>query len=242
MADVELAIKIPEETYEYWKEHKHEYVLAEAIANGTPLPKGHGRLIDADRTINNGINKGFCDWYDEMKYADTVIEADKPGSEEYQMNETKFIISENQILSAVKHALELNIQEHRIVDILMHDIEGEIDTVLHNDCKEVRATSDNEIMTTELTLDNVEVAKEKLLAGSETELAGIVAVAVKAFDYLIELDSLASAEILKKAIKSLNDYRWNYGSDADVDVAIRIAIRHFRKILELKEAKGRDQC
>ena len=30
-------IDIPEETYEYWKEHKHEYVLAEAIANSTPL-------------------------------------------------------------------------------------------------------------------------------------------------------------------------------------------------------------
>ena len=52
MADIELVIKIPEETYEYWKEHKHEYILAEAIANGTPLPKGHGRLIDADICLN----------------------------------------------------------------------------------------------------------------------------------------------------------------------------------------------
>lgn len=46
MADIELVIKIPEETYEYWKEHKYEYVFAEAIAKGVILPKGHGDLID----------------------------------------------------------------------------------------------------------------------------------------------------------------------------------------------------
>lgn len=40
MKEVELVIKIPEETYEYWKEHKHEYVFAEAIANGVLLPEG----------------------------------------------------------------------------------------------------------------------------------------------------------------------------------------------------------
>lgn len=54
------------------------------------------------------------------------------------MNEPKFIISEKQILNAVKYALELNIQEQRIVDILMHDIEDEIETVLYDDCEEVQ--------------------------------------------------------------------------------------------------------
>ena len=34
---VKLIIEIPEETYEYWKTHKDEYVLAEAIKNGIPL-------------------------------------------------------------------------------------------------------------------------------------------------------------------------------------------------------------
>ena len=48
---VEVVIKIPVETYEYWKEHSHEYVLAEAIKNGTPLPKGHGRIADMDAAI-----------------------------------------------------------------------------------------------------------------------------------------------------------------------------------------------
>ena len=58
------------------------------------------------------------------------------------MNETKFIISEKQILNAVKYALELNIQEQRIVDILMHDVEDELETVLYDDCEEVQAESE----------------------------------------------------------------------------------------------------
>ena len=56
------------------------YGVVCAIMNGTPLPKGHGRLKDIDKIISEGTSKGFCDWYDEMKYADTVIEADKEAS------------------------------------------------------------------------------------------------------------------------------------------------------------------
>ena len=58
------------------------------------------------------------------------------------MNEPKFIISEKQILSAVKYALELNIKEKKIVDILMHDIEYEIETVLYDDCEEYNTESE----------------------------------------------------------------------------------------------------
>ena len=59
------------------------------------------------------------------------------------MSETKFIVSEKQILNVVKYALELNIQEQRIVDILMHDIEDELDTVLYDDCEEYEAESED---------------------------------------------------------------------------------------------------
>lgn len=52
-------------------------VILKAIKNGTVLPKGHGDLIDRQAIIDNGIEKGFCDWYDEIKYAPSVIEADK---------------------------------------------------------------------------------------------------------------------------------------------------------------------
>lgn len=59
------------------------------------------------------------------------------------MSESKFIISEKQILNAVKYALELNIQEQKIVDILMHDVEDEIETVLYDDCEEYTAESED---------------------------------------------------------------------------------------------------
>ena len=58
------------------------------------------------------------------------------------MNEPRFIITEKQILNAVKYALELNIQEQRIVDTLMHDVEDELETVLYDDCEEYKAESE----------------------------------------------------------------------------------------------------
>ena len=54
MADIELVIKIPEESYKKIKEqvNKRDYPdmqIGRAIADGTPLPKDHGRIIDADK-------------------------------------------------------------------------------------------------------------------------------------------------------------------------------------------------
>jgi len=53
MADIELAIKISEDSY---KATCNGYMLpsdvedvVNAIKNGIPLPKGHGRLIDSDK-------------------------------------------------------------------------------------------------------------------------------------------------------------------------------------------------
>jgi len=56
MTDIELVIKISEENYENIKEqvNKRDYPdmqIGKAIANGIPLPKGHGRLIDAGALI-----------------------------------------------------------------------------------------------------------------------------------------------------------------------------------------------
>jgi hypothetical protein len=55
------------------------YDILDAIKSGTPLPKGHGRLIDADElslTMAHMIDRMFvCD-------APTIIEADKAGDEE----------------------------------------------------------------------------------------------------------------------------------------------------------------
>ncbi len=54
MADVELVIRIPEEDYHFVKKQVSDGItnpLKICIAQGVPLPKGHGKLIDADRTI-----------------------------------------------------------------------------------------------------------------------------------------------------------------------------------------------
>ena len=76
MADVELVIKIPKEVYEDIKDSNvifrdDERTCYEAVQNGIPLPKGHGRLIDAD-DVNNHII-GFVN----LSGCPTIIEADK---------------------------------------------------------------------------------------------------------------------------------------------------------------------
>jgi hypothetical protein len=72
---MQIVIDIPEETYEYWKNHSHEYVLAEAIKNGIILPSGHGDLIDREELLKLPIDKAnYPSNY--VKYAPTIIEKD----------------------------------------------------------------------------------------------------------------------------------------------------------------------
>ena len=70
-----LMIDIPEEDYEYIKNSND--MNFNAIKNGIPLPKGHGDLIDRKALLNRPYEKGgFVEWYDEIKHAPTIIEAD----------------------------------------------------------------------------------------------------------------------------------------------------------------------
>ena len=73
-------------------ERNHFQTAEQIIANGTPLPKGHGRLIDADEisynhTIARNIEDGH-NWNelvatkDEITDLQTIIETDKEGAEE----------------------------------------------------------------------------------------------------------------------------------------------------------------
>lgn len=85
MADIELVIKISEENYNIIKNYKAPMSWAEhVIKNGTPLPKGHGRLIDADdiRVIEleddlHIIRHEKGDGIDTYIDAPTIIEADR---------------------------------------------------------------------------------------------------------------------------------------------------------------------
>ena len=102
---MKLVIEIDEETYKDIKKGKvyssirdvpQESVLA--IANGIPLPKGHGKLIDADKFIDALFVYGQADdkfklgelikytpseiWEIEEMLAKTVIEADREVDDE----------------------------------------------------------------------------------------------------------------------------------------------------------------
>ena len=97
MADIELVIKIPDKIYETIKSDKygvHQGRIYDIIRNGKVIPKEHGRLGDLDeleRDMVNGIRSGnyeegyekyahinsMDDCVDAVKYADTIIEADK---------------------------------------------------------------------------------------------------------------------------------------------------------------------
>ena len=84
MADIELVIKIPEELYNrFGYEYSEESLISkytndailEAFCNGTPLPKGHGRLIDAD-AVYDDFEHGEYDFEAALEYAPTIIPAE----------------------------------------------------------------------------------------------------------------------------------------------------------------------
>lgn len=94
---MQIVINIPEEAYKLLKNEGVDWLGAEhilnAVANGTPLPKGHGRLIDADKTalLSNlfcytkytGIDEApYEDATKALEFAPTIIEADKTESED----------------------------------------------------------------------------------------------------------------------------------------------------------------
>ena len=80
---MQVLIDIPDE----WRERQFNlYDVVGAVMNGTPLPKGHGRLIDADETLKKHCvelckEKPSCHEdcliYDLFHLAPTLIPADK---------------------------------------------------------------------------------------------------------------------------------------------------------------------
>ena len=103
---MQIVIDVPEEVYErfgydYSEENSISKctndIILDAFCTGIPLPKGHGRLIDANAYDNslklaipnpinneelNGFMKGLCKAKLELIDAPTIIEADKAeGSE-----------------------------------------------------------------------------------------------------------------------------------------------------------------
>ena len=94
MADIELVIKIPEKTVNEIKDNAMfakeiassiKWDITSAIVNGTPLPKGHGDLIDRDKLLQHEVWGVFgeigddmpCVFTDYIETATIIIEADK---------------------------------------------------------------------------------------------------------------------------------------------------------------------
>ena len=82
---MQIVIDIPEQMYLNAKADIlcGADILVSAIKNGTPLPKGHGRLIDADAVFENADKVLYENEYvpcvdvDDFRTAPTIIEADK---------------------------------------------------------------------------------------------------------------------------------------------------------------------
>lgn len=90
---MELVIDIDEQTYDEainrteWDTLSLGIRLIDAVQNGTPLPKGHGRLIDADTIpmyrirgvteYDRGYNDRTTEVESDIENAPTIIETDK---------------------------------------------------------------------------------------------------------------------------------------------------------------------
>ena len=74
---MQMVINIPKklacEGFERPFTEEEKNVLIKAIGNGKTLPKGHGRLIDADAVLV----EPFGNTYKDIDIAETIIEADR---------------------------------------------------------------------------------------------------------------------------------------------------------------------
>ena len=93
---MQLIIDIPEEIYQEAIEsgysHLYDEAVANAVAEGTPLPKGHGRLIDENEILKFlrcpkyenccwrncfDCNKSRCINFNNFNQLASIIEEDK---------------------------------------------------------------------------------------------------------------------------------------------------------------------
>lgn len=80
----EIVIKLDEKLYNYMQteeydehlENRFDYMVRFAIKHGTPLPKGHGRLVEAKEVINSMFAGKTID------DVPTIIEADRENNNE----------------------------------------------------------------------------------------------------------------------------------------------------------------
>lgn len=80
---MKMIIDIPESVYNQIVEEDLGGIMANAIKHGTPLPKGHGALIDRDWLDDNcelhfsDKDGSSCYSWRDINDAPTIIDADK---------------------------------------------------------------------------------------------------------------------------------------------------------------------
>lgn len=89
---MEIVVKIPDDMIKSIEQGSfgakyNIYDLVGCLMNGTPLPKGHGNLIDEneliDEIVQEKIDGRYCDviYAHSIYDAETIIEADKAEGE-----------------------------------------------------------------------------------------------------------------------------------------------------------------
>ena len=77
---MQIVIEIPDQKYKWIVNNPQTYTdeLHEAIRNGTPLPKNHGRIIDADELYGDFIDgtEGYdCQTWNRIEIGDIIEDA-----------------------------------------------------------------------------------------------------------------------------------------------------------------------
>ena len=84
---MQIVIDIPEENYKNIKEQvdKRDYPdmqIGRAIANGIPLPKGHGDLVDFDKLCREYWDGNYMEIHrNDLQSIKPIIEADTESEE-----------------------------------------------------------------------------------------------------------------------------------------------------------------
>lgn len=118
-------IDIDEELYDKMKTYQGLDNAYFAIKHGTPLPEGHGRLIDADNleeckemmtTIMNECK--YAVLMDEIRNVPTIIEADTESEDEEAFNMAIKALEQGSILDKIREEIEQvkSIMNEEIID------------------------------------------------------------------------------------------------------------------------------
>lgn len=133
---MQIVIDIPEEV----KHNVNAYGLSlcprdkeqliNAIKNGTPLPKGHGRLIDADDVKSYFSDREGDDFtafhfYDAVESAPTVIDADKEQEDNGFFDEIMDDSEDGEVYEKIKEIIA-KVKEQKC-HTCKHYLQGEYD-------------------------------------------------------------------------------------------------------------------